>query len=196
MPIDPRILQVKVSLAGARPPIWRRVLLESSTTLAEFHHILQWAMGWTDSHLHQFEAGGVIYGRPDPESAFAVKNERTVRLGEVLRKAKDGLRYEYDFGDDWLHEIVLEKIISRDPGQLYPWVAGGKRACPPEDCGGIYGYYEKLAVLADPAHPDHQEISDWIGENFDPQAFSADALNRQLHRRQGGGGAAGGLPNG
>jgi hypothetical protein len=165
------IYRLKVSLRGIRPPIWRRFLVPANITLRRLHDCLQEVMGWTDSHLHQFEAGGVIYGRPDPEFGVATINETTARLAQVLRRPKDRLTYEYDFGDGWEHDVVLECILPPAPTARYPIVEDGKRACPPEDCGGPYGYLRFLEILADPRHPEHGEMLEWAGGEFDPGAF-------------------------
>lgn len=175
------ILRIKVTLRESSPPIWRRLLVPADMTLGEFHEVLQIAMGWTDTHLHHFTAKGVYYGTPDPEWDMDYRDERRVRLAALLKSPKDRLRYEYDFGDGWEHEVVVEEVLAADPSGRYPWVLAGKRACPPEDCGGIPGYFTLLAALADPAHPEHGELSDWVGENFDPEKFDAEEVNRVFH---------------
>lgn len=165
------IYRLKVSLRRIRPPIWRRFLVPAGITLRQLHDCLQEVMGWTDSHLHQFEARGVIYGTPNPEFGVATSNEARVRLDQVLRRPKDRLTYEYDFGDGWEHDVVLERILPPAPEARYPIVEDGKRACPPEDCGGPYGYLGFLEILADPRHPEHEEMLEWAGGEFDPEAF-------------------------
>jgi hypothetical protein len=172
------VFQLKVTLRGIRPPIWRRVLVPSNLTLLQLHDVLQVLMGWTDSHLHQFEAAGNFYGTPDPELEVERKNERKVRLNEVLHHPKDRMAYEYDFGDSWEHELVLEKIVPRAPRVRYPVVTGGKRACPPEDVGGVWGYGHFLEAVSDSQHPDHEDMVEWSGEGFDPEAFDVGAANR------------------
>src|SRR5580765_2267717 len=115
------IYQIKVTLKGIRPPIWRRILVISDTRLGKLHRILQDVMGWTDSHLHQFVVGQTYYGVPDPNFDMDVRNERTVPLSRVLQKPKDKLIYEYDFGDSWEHELLLEKVLPPDPAAHYPF---------------------------------------------------------------------------
>lgn len=176
-----KIYQLKVTLQGTRPPIWRRVQVASDVSLSKLHHILQTVMGWTDSHLHQFIAGQTFYGTPDPELSIERKNEKKVRVCDVLVKPKDKLVYEYDFGDGWEHDIVLEKILQADPARCYPICLDGKRACPPEDCGGVYGYYHFLEAIRGSDHPEHEEMVEWIGGTFDPEKFSPDSVNWQLH---------------
>ncbi|MBM5810409.1 MAG: plasmid pRiA4b ORF-3 family protein [Gammaproteobacteria bacterium] len=165
------IYRLKVSLRGIRPPIWRRFQVPADMTLRKLHDCLQEVMGWTDSHLHQFEAGGVIYGTPDADFGVATINETRARLEQVLRRPKDRLTYEYDFGDGWEHDVVLEGILPPAPAARYPIVEDGKRACPPEDCGGPYGYLCFLEIIADPRHPEHEEMLEWAGGQFDPEAF-------------------------
>ena len=175
------VYQLKVTLRGTRPPIWRRVQVPRDVPLHRLHWILQIVMGWTDSHLHQFRVGDTYYGTPNPEFGFEVKNEKKVRLGEVLRRPKARMVYEYDFGDGWEHDVVLEAAIPTMPGKRFPLVLAGKRRCPPEDVGGIGGYYHFLEAIADPKHPEHRDMREWWGESFDPDAFDVQDLNRTFH---------------
>lgn len=175
------ILQLKVTLRETRPPIWRRLLVRSDITLAQLHQVLQAAMGWTDSHLHQFVKRGVLFGPPNPEFGLARRNEKRVRVGEILARPKDRLRYEYDFGDGWEHDVVVEAVSPAFPAGRYPWVLAGRRACPPEDCGGAPGYHALLEALADPRHPEHGPIAEWLGRPFDPEEFDLDEVNRLFH---------------
>ncbi len=184
------VYQLKVTLKGSKPPIWRRLLVRGSTRLSELHAVLQIVMGWTDSHLHQFIVGGEYYGTPDPEWDREVKNERRFQLEQVVSEVKDRFIYEYDFGDDWLHEIVVEKVLTPETGMKYPVCIAGKRACPPDDCGGIWGYSDMLEALADPNHPEHDSLSEWIGGPFDAEAFDLDAINGRLGWRRHGAGHA------
>lgn len=180
------VYQLKVSLKGSKPPIWRRLLVPSAVSLAQLHRVLQLAMGWTDSHLHQFEVHGQFYRVPDPEFGKGTKNEARVRLADVLTREKDGMTYEYDFGDGWEHKIVLEKILETHETPAVPRCIGGARACPPEDCGGVWGYMELLAALRDPSHESHDEMREWLGEDFDPEHFDVgetDALLASLRAR-------------
>lgn len=178
---DKIVYQLKVTLRGARPSIWRRVQVPSDLTLGRLHQILQVVMGWTDSHLHQFRVGDACYGTPNPECGFEVKNEKKVRLGEVLRRPKARLVYEYDFGDGWEHDVVLEATVPATPGARYPLVLAGKRRCPPEDVGGIGGYYHFQQAIADPKHPEHRDMKEWLGESFDPNVFDPQEINRAFH---------------
>jgi len=178
------IYQIKVTLLGTKPPIWRRLLVPADLTLAQLHNALQSAMGWDDEHMHEFRVGQRRFGRPEPVDPFMrmprVESERTARLSAVLGRAGAKIIYTYDFGDSWEHSIVLEKQLPADPNTTYPVCMDGQLACPPEDCGGIPGFYDLLDALDDPSHERHEELSDWIGEDFDPQAFSLDLVNRKL----------------
>jgi hypothetical protein len=178
------IFQILVTLLGTDPPIWRRVLAPADLTLARFHDVLQRVMGWEYSHMHEFDFGRQRYGEPDPfESGSGLGetlDEGKVRLSEVLRRAGAKGIYTYDFGDGWEHEILLEKRLPADPKQAYPVCVAGERACPPEDCGGIPGFYDLLEAIENPDHPQHDELLDWLGGGYDPQAFSIEAVNRAL----------------
>ena len=175
-----RIYEIKVTLLDAEPPIWRRLQVGDGVSLGQFHDILQTVMGWTDSHLHQFIKGKTFYGAVDP--LFDGEDEAKTKLRDVLQRSEDRLVYEYDFGDGWTHEIVLERITAAAPGCIYPHVLGGERACPPEDCGGIPGYYYILEALKNPRRSKYKEILAWIEPDYDPEAFDAQATNQVLRR--------------
>ena len=185
------IYQIKVTLLGSSPPIWRRLLVPAGLTLEQLHHVLQAAMGWDDDHLHEFSTRGRRFGRPDPDDRFMgvsdAENERTVQLFNVLRRVGAKILYTYDFGDGWEHSIVLEKRLPVDPNVTYPLCTDGRRACPPEDCGGIGGFYDLLDAVSDPNHDQHEDLCDWLGDDFDPEAFSIDKVNRMITstRRRG-----------
>lgn len=175
-----QIYQLKITLLGSKPPIWRRVQLRGDMTLYKLHQVIQRAMGWFDGHLHEFEVGEERYGVPDPDWGDEVKSERRVRLGQIVSQPKDRFRYTYDFGDDWDHEIVVEKILEPEPGVHYPRCLTGRRACPPEDVGGLWGYQDFIEIMADPTHPDHESMMEWIGGPFDPAAFDLEEVNEAL----------------
>jgi hypothetical protein len=174
------IYQLKITLKGARPPIWRRVQVLSTTTLGKLHGIIQIAMGWTDSHLHQFTILGREYGHPQPEFDFHVLDESKTKLSQVVTGEKFKFVYEYDFGDGWDHEILVEKVLPLQPEGQYPVCLTGKRACPPEDCGGIWGYAELLRTIQDPSNPEYDEYQQWLDEDFDPETFDLDDVNESL----------------
>jgi hypothetical protein len=168
------IFQIKVTLKDTKPPIWRRLLVPADFTLEKLHMAIQMAMGWTDSHLHNFTIDGETYGNPQEGEI----SERTAKLSTVLAVGIKAV-YTYDFGDDWIHNLTVEKILDPDPAQLYPLCIAGKLRCPPEDCGGPFGYHNLLEALADPDHPEHEEKVDWIG-TFDPNEFSVEEANEHL----------------
>lgn len=179
-PLKPaRIYQIKVTLKWSKPPIWRRLQARGDTKLGKLHQILQIAMGWWDEHLHAFEARGVAYGEHDPDFPSDLRSERNVRLDKIAQEG-DTFRYEYDFGDSWVHEIKVEQVLDPEPGVRYPRCLAGKRACPPEDSGGVPGYEHMMAVIANPKDEEHEEMLEWLGEGFDPEAFDLDAVNEEL----------------
>lgn len=174
------IYELKITLRDTRPPIWRRLRVRSDVTLLKLHTILQFVMGWMDGHMHQFVAKDKVYGRVDPEFPES-ENEKKVLLSQVLIKPKDSLVNDYDFGDGWEHTVVLEQVLAAAPGGKYPYVVDGKRACPPEDCGGTGGYGRLLEVLGDPKHSEHAEMVEWVGGSFDPEAFDVGEINLGFH---------------
>ena len=174
------IYQIKISLIGAKPPIWRTVLVASDLGLDAFHDVIQVAMGWTNSHLHQFIDNKKSYSIPDEDFELESEDETQYKLFQLLKKEKDTLTYEYDFGDSWEHKILLEKILPYDSKTLLPVCIKGKRACPPEDCGGIWGYEELLEIISDPKHPEHEDILEWLGGGFDPDEFDLEEINGDL----------------
>ena len=148
-------LQVKISLRGAsRPPVWRRLLVPADIRLHRFHDVIQVAMGWTDTHMHVFSTDFGEYGLPDPELGF--RDERKARLDRFLAATGDRIRYTYDFGDDWEHEIVVEKLLRENDGDQIPVCLAGKGACPPEDCGGVWGYADLVETIANGRGPARQ----------------------------------------
>lgn len=176
------IYQIKVTLSDSKPPIWRRVLIEDTTTLSKLHAILQTVMGWAGYHLHMFTINGQIYGDPEDDEFgdMGIKNESRFKLNQLVGREGFKFRYEYDFGDGWLHDLLVEKILPAEKGAYYPICVTGKRACPPEDSGGVGGYEEILEARANSKHPQHREYKEWIGENFDPEHFDLDEVNKVL----------------
>jgi Plasmid pRiA4b ORF-3-like protein len=174
------VYQIKVTLKGSKPPIWRRIQVTSETTLVQLHRILQRVMGWEGSHLYQFVIGGIPYGEPALLGELDAEDARTATLEALGPREKSKFLYEYDFGDSWDHELLVEKRLPLEAGKRYPVCLTGKRACPPEDCGGIWGYASVLEAIRDPEHPEHEEMLEWIGGEFDPEAFDLDEVNREL----------------
>jgi len=178
-----RALQLKISLVGSRPPVWRRVLVPDSLTLAQLHRVIQLSMGWTNSHLHQFEIGGERYTESSEDIEAGALDSTSFTLQDVgLRRGGKALRYNYDFGDNWLHDVVVESELTAGPTVNLPRCLGGRRACPPEDCGGVHGYRRLLAAVSDPRHPEHDDMMRWVGPDFDPAAFDAEEVNLVLQR--------------
>jgi hypothetical protein len=177
------VYQVKAVLLETDPPIWRRFLIPSHVTLHRLHLVLQAVMGWTNSHLYRFQIGNQEYGEPSPDNEFYeldFKNSRRTKLGQVPLKKRSTFRYEYDFGDSWLHKLVIEDILERKPDTQYPVCVAGERACPPEDCGGPYGYAELLEIIRNPEHEEYSDRMIWLGGPFDPEAFDLNGVNVML----------------
>ena len=177
------LAQVKVKLRGvSKPPVWRRLLVRADTPLDRLHEAILAAFGWQGYHMHVFRSGPDEFGVPDPQLGFI--DERQVNLGKLIGGVGDRLLYTYDFGDDWEHEIVVEELLDGDSEVHYPVLVAAKGACPPEDCGGPWGYAELKEILADPTHDQHREMLDWLGLDdasaFDPGGFDADGIAEEL----------------
>ncbi len=174
-----QVYQLKITLAGSKPKIWRRVLVSPDLLLADLHRIIQTAMGWTNSHLHLFSDGSTDYAPIEFELEDA-KSYAKLRMNKFLKENKDKILYEYDFGDGWRHEILLEKVIAVDEKDHIPVCTGGKRNCPPEDCGGIWGYENLLEIISDPTHEEYEDTIEWLGDEFDPEYFDVVEVNELL----------------
>jgi hypothetical protein len=180
------LYQLKITLKWSRPAIWRRLVVRGDLRLDRLHDVIQIAMGWTDSHLHQFVLGRTFYGEPDP-GGFGTEtlNEKRYTVADLAPAAKSKFIYEYDFGDNWQHEVKVEKILPPDADYKRPLCLAGENASPPEDCGGIGGYYNLLEALAEPKHPEHEDLKDWIGGDWDAARFDLDEVNAALKRIKG-----------
>jgi len=178
------IYQIKVTLQKSQPPIWRRIQVKSNTTLHKLHQILQIVMDWGDEHAHQFIINHISYDLSGEayHGLVETEDERKYRLNQLIPAPKFRFEYEYDFGDSWEHILLVEKILPFQKGVHYPVCLEGERACPPEDIGGISGYYRFLETLRDPKHPDYQEMRGWVGKNFDPEVFDIKKTNQALRR--------------
>jgi len=163
--------QLKVVIIGTKPPAWRRVVVPSRITLGDLHEVLQATFGWWNYHLHDFEIDGVRYGVDDDDEWSPTADEHQARLDQLAPQGSSFI-YTYDFGDNWEHKIVVEKVAPADPTVAYPVCTGGRRACPPEDCGGVWGYQHLLEILADPSHEEHESMLEWVGGPFDSAAFN------------------------
>ncbi|MBI2855057.1 MAG: plasmid pRiA4b ORF-3 family protein [Chloroflexi bacterium] len=180
------VFQLKVTLKEIRPPIWRRFLVPADISLHGLHLVLQKVMGWSNYHLYEFEIAGKEYGEPDPDVDFGesdIVNAKRTKLWKVLPAVGSKFTYTYDFGDDWRHELLVEKVLPSGEDRSYPVCLGGKRNCPPEDCGGPWGYEDLLSVIHDPSHEDHYDKMTWLGGRFDPEAFDLEEVNRALAHR-------------
>jgi hypothetical protein len=174
--------QLRVELLHVKPLVWRRILVPETITLPKLHVVLQWAMGWTNSHLHEYEIARRRYGIPDDEwdEDNPPVDERRVRLKPLI---KDGLRrftYLYDFGDHWEHRILVEDLMMPKPGAPLIVCTAGENACPPEDVGSPSGYADFLDIIADPRHEEHKDTLRWAGGSFDPTAFDLAEVNERL----------------
>lgn len=182
------VYQLKVTLQETRQPIWRRVQVPGNANLGWLHAVLQVVMGWTNSHLHQFELATALYS--DTRAHFAefvdgpeILEERKAVLQRMMPDVKTVFGYEYDFGDSWAHEVTVEKILPPDTSvNTIARCLDGARACPPEDCGGVSGYENLLRILKRPKHPEHASMQIWLGRAFDAESFSVETTNGWLRR--------------
>jgi pRiA4b ORF-3-like protein len=178
------VYQLKITLVGIDPPIWRRLQVPSTIRLCCLHDAFQAVMGWTDSHLHQFEKDGKTWGVPeyDEFGDLELLDESRVPLDKLLQAVGDSLTYLYDFGDSWSHQIVLEKILPSGDPTTKPVCLAGERRCPPEDVGGAHGYQEFLEVIFQPGHEEFQHYRAWAGNPVHAETFDLKAVNATLSR--------------
>lgn len=181
----PKVLTIKITLNDSTREIWRRFQVLDTMTLGKLHDVIQIVMGWHDSHLHEFEQGKKRYSKPDPEDYYdpmvpQAINEDETGVDEVLKRKRQKLKYIYDMGDNWGHTLILEDISNPVPEQFYPNCLEGENACPPEDCGGAWGYHNLLEALADPEHDDHEMFIEWIDPAFDASKFDLNEVNEVL----------------
>lgn len=175
-----QVLQLRIDLEEVDPPIWRRLLVPSGIRLDQLHDIFQVAMGWTDSHLHAFNIGTKRYGMHLDDFLEDELDEKKFTVLAAIGKNRR-FRYEYDFGDGWQHQVVVEDVITTAPIGLTSAVClEGERACPPEDCGGAYGYADLLRAISDSEHEEHEDSIEWLGEDFDPEEFGLAITNALL----------------
>lgn len=170
---EKNILQLKVRLLEIKPLIWRRILIEATAGLDDLHRAIQLSMGWENYHLYSFTYGGEHFD-------FDGDDEPSIKLSTLGLQKGDEIFYEYDFGDCWKHKIRVEKLLDKEAGLFYPRCIDGKRSCPPEDSGGPWGYEDKLEILHDKAHPDYEEVAEWMGGNFDPERFDIKKANNRM----------------
>jgi hypothetical protein len=182
-----KLFQFKITLLGSKPAIWRRIQVHDCT-LDKLHEHIQTAMGWTNSHLHQFNIKGQYYGDPELLQDIECIDSTQTMISQILPKAgkRFAFKYEYDFGDSWEHEILFEGNPTAVKAKKYPLCLEGERACPPEDIGGIWGYYDFIQAMADPKHEEHERYLEWYGEQFSTDQFDPAQATRQMTK---------GLPN-
>jgi len=174
------LYELNVVIKRIDPPIWRLIQIPPRTSLKRMHKILQIAMGWTNSHLHLFKVDGKEYGELSSEREFEVLDESKLTLEKIFAGGNRSFQYEYDLGDDWIHEITLKRQIEGEKAKL--GCIAGARACPPEDCGGVPGYYNLLEAISDPKNEEHDSLLEWAGEGYDSEAFDPAAVDRALKR--------------
>lgn len=180
-----KVYQFKIALDDTEPPIWRRIQVPETYSFWDLHVAIQDAMGWFDSHLHEFE---IIDPSLGEEVRIGIRDKELGWEGDILQEQKQKIAdyfsmenrracYTYDFGDSWDHTVTLEKILPREEGTDYPRCIDGRRACPPEDCGGVWGYEELLRIIRNPKHKEHKQMLEWVGGEFDPEDFDADEVS-------------------
>lgn len=173
---------LRISLRYVEPEVWRRLVMKSQTPLPEFATALEQAMGWESTHLHLLDVGGVLFGNTDHDAPHLI-DEKAAKVTHLLPREGTSLRWDYDFGDGWEHDVVVEAIEPLDPKAKYPVVLDGARACPPEDVGGPPGCEELLRVLSNPKSKEYTSMRKWVPEGFDPAAFDVTLTNRRLRGR-------------
>lgn len=184
-PSEPsKVYQIKVTLNFIQPPVWRRILVSDKITLLDLHHVIQDVFGWLDYHLHEFNIYDISYGDPanDEFGEMEIRDEKKFKLKKLALTEGSKFIYEYDFGDSWKHTLVVEKILPFEKGMKLPQCIKGKRACPPEDVGGPWGYEGFLEAMQDPQNKEHDQYMEWIGGEFDPEAFDLESVNECLRQ--------------
>jgi len=183
-PRSVEIFEFKITLLHIKPKIWRRFAVPADSTLAELHTVIQQLMGWYGYHLHQFIINDEYYNPREDDEGFESEGieESSVRLNELFKEPGFKFEYEYDFGDGWRHELKLMKIYPAKPNMIYPACLAGERACPPEDCGGPWGYADLLKAISNSGHPEHEEMLEWLGGEFDPEEFDINFINESLQK--------------
>jgi hypothetical protein len=179
--VPTKVFQLKVTLRHVEPEVWRQLLVPADVDLGRFHLVVNEAMGWTNSHLHMFRLRDRKFGdtRAPDAGELHIEDERKVRLDKLVGEGQV-LDYDYDFGDGWDHDVLIEKVVQYDNRLTYPLCIDGARACPPEDCGGPPGYENLLAALTDERHAEHDELLTWVGGRFDPERFDINRTNVAL----------------
>jgi hypothetical protein len=180
-----RVYQLLVELDEVEPRVWRRLWVPDTLTLAKLDRVIQAAMGWTNSHLHEFEVEGKRYGIADAEGfdETPTLDDRRHKVGAVLGSTVSRFHYTYDFGDNWRHTVAVEdRLLPDESFNTWPVCIAGQNACPPEDVGGVGGYEDFLEAISDPSHDEHAAMWRWSGGPFDPAGFDVNATNAALRR--------------
>jgi len=185
-----QIIEIKIELEGLKPKVWRSFQVEADITFNRLHEIIQKVMGWENYHMYDFKVGTTsIVDHRSEEGEYGFGTGKTykankVKLADFIEKKSQKFNYFYDMVDFWEHKLTVKKIFDvDDDDKAYPIVLAGERACPPEDCGGVWGYMELLEILSDPEHPEYEErIEDWLGEDFDPEYFNVEEVNKKFRK--------------
>ncbi|WP_062111228.1 plasmid pRiA4b ORF-3 family protein [Collimonas pratensis] len=185
MSLSTNYYSLRLELTRIEPLIWRRLLVPVTITLPKLHRAIQGAMGWTNSHLHLFHIGDELYGEPDPYGEMLLIDQKGIKLSSVLAGSVREFVYEYDFGDGWIHRVVVENLQEAHPAWSGSLCVAGQRACPPEDVGGIYGYGEFVDAIADSKREQHVDMLRWVGGAFDPEGFDINSANLRIRRLKG-----------
>lgn len=173
-----KAITIRIAIDNIKPEIWRRFVIRDSINLHNLHEIIQDVMGWTNTHLYSFVIKGKEYTDEETvEESGKGKDAEVISVGSLKFKKGDKLKYIYDFGDDWIHTLSVEAVTKPDPSIEYPWCLDGARSCPPEDCGGIYGYEDLLDILSNPNHEEHESMKEWVGPYFAPEHFDLEVIN-------------------
>ena len=181
-----KVYQLKMSLLDYKPSIWRRILVNPDTSLDDLHKIIQTAMGWEGYHLYEFSGIAKKYESDEFDEGKPINSKKATNLNQTFLNENQSIIYTYDFGDTWEHEIIFEQIIDVDTRKQIPCCIGGKLNCPPEDCGGTYGYANLLHILSHPRHREYRETREWLVSKFDPLHFSMAAKNKLLKQKDFG----------
>lgn len=177
-------IRIKISLDNTNPLIWRELIVPADITFYKLHHVIQLAMGWKNAHLFEFNMEGYrigeIYENLEEQDESHIINAKETKLLSLIDREGEDFKYEYDFGDGWIHSIIVENYESIESTQQLPFCLSGALKCPPEDCGGIPGFYDFLSVMSDKRHPEHRDTKLWAGGKFDPAEFDVVKINKQL----------------
>ncbi|MCF7912060.1 MAG: plasmid pRiA4b ORF-3 family protein [Candidatus Cloacimonetes bacterium] len=191
---EPKLLLLRIKLEYIRPFIVRKVVVRNTISFADLHDIIQITMGWENEHLYSFSKGNIYidddHGDDEKDDFFNLFPSRNKYLSasnnpiaRFLNEPKDKVKYEYDFGDSWLHQISVSKVLENDPRLIHPVCKKASRACPPEDCGGVYGYYRILNALnSEEKDEDDESYLEWVGEDYNPEFTDIDIINSWLRK--------------